>query len=119
MKIPFRFLLHLDVGVKLKGKETRMEIYNQKGVLYSYPTKLSSGDCNFTVTRPQNIVLVNGVEVEVEVVEDNGEDIDGVHGPLSKRRGSEKKAYLGEMKAWLGSIVDICTSMCAYNVLFW
>ena len=33
------------------------------------------------------------------------------HGPLSKRRGSEKKAYLGEMKAWLGSIVDICTSI--------
>ena len=37
------------------------------------------------------------------------------HGPLSKRRGSEKKAYLCEMKAWLSSIVDICTSMCAYN----
>ena len=40
------------------------------------------------------------------------------HGPLSKRRGSEKKAYLGEMKAWLGSIVDICTSMCAYNMCY-
>ena len=40
------------------------------------------------------------------------------HGPLSKRRGSEKKAYLGEMKAWLGSIVDICTSMCAYNMYY-
>ena len=41
------------------------------------------------------------------------------HGPLSKRRGSEKKAYLGEMKAWLGSIVDICTSMCAYNMCYY
>ena len=41
-----------------------------------------------------------------------------MHGPLSKRRGSEKKAYLGEMKAWLGSIVDICTSMCAYNMCY-
>ena len=41
------------------------------------------------------------------------------HGPLSKRRGSEKSAYLGDIKAWLGSIVDICTSMCAYNMLFW
>ena len=40
------------------------------------------------------------------------------HGPLSKRRGSEKKAYLGEMKAWLGSVVDICTSMCAYNMYY-
>ena len=40
------------------------------------------------------------------------------HGPLSKRRGSEKKAYLVEMKAWLGSIVDICTSMCAYNMCY-
>ena len=40
------------------------------------------------------------------------------HGPLSKRRGSEKKAYLGEMKAWLGSIIDICTSMCAYNMYY-
>ena len=40
------------------------------------------------------------------------------HGPLSKRRGSEKKAYLGEMKAWLGSMVDICTSMCAYNMYY-
>ena len=37
---------------------------------------------------------------------------------LSKRRGSEKKAYLGEMKAWLGSIVDICTIMCAYNMCY-
>ena len=41
-----------------------------------------------------------------------------IHGPLSKRRGSEKKAYLGEMKAWLGSVVDICTSMCAYNMYY-
>ena len=41
-----------------------------------------------------------------------------LHGPLSKRRGSEKKAYLGEMKAWLGSIVAICTSMCAYNMCY-
>ena len=41
-----------------------------------------------------------------------------LHGPLSKRRGSEKKAYLGEMKAWLGSIVDICASMCAYNMCY-
>ena len=40
------------------------------------------------------------------------------HGPLTKRRGSEKKAYLVEMKAWLGSIVDICTSMCAYNMCY-
>ena len=41
-----------------------------------------------------------------------------IHGPLSKRRGSEKKAYLCEMKAWLGAIVDICTSMCAYNMCY-
>ena len=40
------------------------------------------------------------------------------NGPLSKRRGSEKKAYLGEMKAWIGSIVDICTSICAYNMCY-
>ena len=40
------------------------------------------------------------------------------HCPLSKRRGSDKNAYLGEMKAWLGSIVDICTSMCAYNMCY-
>ena len=65
----------LDVGLNSKGKEMRMQVDDQKGVLCPTPTKISSGDCNFTVTIPQNIVMVNGVEVEVEVV-DQEEDID-------------------------------------------
>ena len=68
---------YLDVGLKSKGKELRMQVDDQKRVLYPTPTKISSGDCNFTVTRPHNIVMVNGVEVEVEVV-DHEEGIDGV-----------------------------------------
>ena len=47
----------------------------RNGFYTQTPTKISSGDCNFTVTIPQNIVMVNGVEVEVEVV-DHEEDID-------------------------------------------